>query len=126
MGYRSEVRCLIYPADMPMVDKAPFYEKFEMLKTVMNTTFKDVFDMWSEHFTVDEGNRVIDFAVDDVKWYDSFPDVIAFDNMLPAIEELGFCYEFIRVGEENGDVEYRQSNDHNCYLNTTTSITCYF
>jgi hypothetical protein len=106
--------------------KAEQDAKFDLLKTVMNTTFKDVFDMWGEHFTVDESNRVIDFAADDVKWYESFSDVTAFDNMLPAIEELGFCYEFVRVGEESNDIEYRQSDDHNCYLNTTTSITCYF
>jgi len=124
MGYRSNIRCLIYPANVR--EKGEVDTQFDLLKTIMNTTFKDVFDMWSDHFTVDDTNRLFDFAIEDVKWYDSFPDVIAFDAMLPKIEELDFCYEFIRVGEQNGDVEYRQSNDHNCYLNTTTSITCYF
>ena len=124
MGYRSNIRCLIYPANVR--EKGEVDTQFDLLKTIMNTTFKNVFDMWSEHFRVDDTNRVIDFAAGDVKWYESYPDVSAFDGMLPAVEDLGFCYEFIRVGEENGDVEYRQSNDHNCYLNTSTEITCYF
>ena len=64
--------------------------------------------------------------MEDVKWYESYPDVSEFDAMLPEIEELGFCYEFVRVGENEGDIEFRQSNDHNCYLNTRTEITCYF
>jgi hypothetical protein len=112
--------------DKPAADAPVVAENYDALKLIMNTTFKDVVDMWDGHITFDDKHKIFDFAIEDVKWYDSFPDVTGFDNMLPAIEELGFCYEFIRVGEQNGDVEYRQSNDHNCYLNTTTSITCYF
>lgn len=124
MGYRSNIRCLIYPKNVQEKDTSD--TQFDALKLIMNTTFKNVLDMWSAHITFDDKHRVVDFAVEDVKWYDSFHDVIAVDEMLPEIEGLGFCYEFVRVGEENGDVEYRQSDDHNCYLNTTTEITCYF
>lgn len=126
MGYCSNIRCLIYPLDRPAADAPVVAENYDALKTIMNTTFKDVVDMWDGHITFDDKHKIFDFAIEDVKWYDSFPDVIAFDAMLPAVEELGFCYEFVRVGEENGDVEFRQSNDHNYYLNTRTEITCYF
>jgi hypothetical protein len=47
--------------------------------------------------------------------------------MLPAIEDLGFVYEFVRVGEDSNDIEHRQSNaEHNGYLNTRTEIICHF
>lgn len=124
MGYRSNIRCLIYPAGMENAERD---EQYEALKTVMNTTFKDVFDMWSGHIVFNDKNMVMDFAADDVKWYESIPDVSAFDAMLPAVEDIGFCYEFIRVGEDSNDIEYRQSNcEHNAYLGTRTEITCYF
>lgn len=124
MGYRSNIRCLIYPSG---IENAERDEKYEALKTIMNTTFKEVFDMWSEHFTVDDTNMVIDFAIEDVKWYEGYPDVSAFDEMLPAIEDLGFVYEFVRVGEDSNDIEHRQSNaEHNGYLNTRTEIICHF
>jgi len=123
MGYRSNIRCLIYPSG---IENAERDEKYEALKTIMNTTFKEVFDMWSEHFTVDDTNMVIDFTIDDVKWYEGYPDVAAFDALLPALDDLGYSYEFIRVGEDQNDIEYRQSDDNHNYLGTTTSITCYF
>ena len=124
MGYRSNIRCLIYPKNV--LEKDTVDTQFDTLKTLMNTTFKPVVEMWDGHLSVDDSNRVFDFAMEDVKWYDSYPDVSAFDAMLPEIEALGFCYEFVRVGENEGDIEFRQSNDHNCYLNTRTEITCYF
>ena len=123
MGYRSNIRCLIYPK--PSLGSKSTEAAYGALKTIMNTTFKDLLVMWETCIKFDDKNQLFDFEIDDVKWYDSFPDVIAFNEMLPEIEELGFCYEFIRVGEDDDDIETRYSTTHRYYLGTTTSITCY-
>ena len=126
MGYRSNIRCLIYPMDKAEADTPTFLDNYHALKTVMNATFKEVLDMWSEHIVFDDEHSLIDFAIDDVKWYDSFPDVSAFMQMISDIEDLGYEYEFIRVGEDNNDIECLESNNANGYLNVSTSIVCQF
>lgn len=126
MGYRSNIRCLIYPMDRVAEDTATLVDDYHALKTVMNTTFKEVMDMWSEHLVFDDEHTLVDFAIDDVKWYESYPDVAAFLQMIQEVEDLGYEYEFVRVGEDNGDIECLESNNHNGYLNVSTSIVCHF
>lgn len=124
MGYRSNIRCLIYPMDTSTGDKPTLIDNYHALKLVLNTTFKDVVDCWYNDLTFDDTHNVVDFEMDGVKWYDSYPDVVAFESMLKEVEDLGYCYELVRVGEDKGDVEMRESINHNGYLNTTTVITC--
>jgi hypothetical protein len=125
MGYRSNIRCLIYPLDTATGDAPSLIDNYHSLVTLMNTTFKDVVDFWDGCLTLDPHHRVVDFVIDDVKWYPSYPDVAAFEKMLDEVAELGFCYEFVRVGEDNNDIEMRESDHSNGYLGVTTSITCY-
>jgi hypothetical protein len=66
----------------------------------------------------------VDFKCEDVKWYESYPDVAVFTQMLPLIEELEYCYEFVRVGEESDDIEHESSADNYGHLSTYTNISC--
>ena len=47
MGYRSDVRALIYPSngDQNLVE-------YEKLKLLMNTTFKDVYEAWGKNYFI--------------------------------------------------------------------------
>ena len=126
MGYRSNIRCLIYPVEQTAENWDSFITNYHTFKTLMNTTFKEVLDMWSGHIVFDDDHTLMDFAIDDVKWYSSYPDVGAFMKLLEDVEELGYEYEFIRVGEDNGDIECLESNNHNGHLNVSTHITCHF
>jgi hypothetical protein len=45
MGYRSDVKALIYP-----VSGEHNLLNYDKLKTLMNTTFKDVFDAWNDEY----------------------------------------------------------------------------
>jgi hypothetical protein len=126
MGYRSEVRCLIYPRETAVGDEPKLNDNYHALKTVMNTTFKEVVDYWSEWIRFDDQHRVFDFAIDHVKWYASYPEVNKFEAMLAEIEDLGYEYEFVRVGEDEDDIDRRMSENDSGYLSTSTSITCYF
>jgi hypothetical protein len=125
MGYRSNIRCLLYPLDTPTGDAPSLSDNYHALVTLMNTTFKNVVDDFSSDMTLDPHHRVVDFVIDDVKWYPSYPDVQAFEKMLDEVAELGYCYEFVRVGEDQNDIEMRESDHSNGYLGVTTRITCY-
>jgi hypothetical protein len=52
----------------------------------------------------------------DVKWYPSYPEVLAFNifasNFLELAEqeEIAWAYEFVRIGEDSGDIEETQSD----------------
>ena len=99
MGYRSEVAVVIYG------DKRD-QEKYEALKTLMNTAFKDVYTEFEANAMWHDRKGVLEFRMHDVKWYDSYSDVIAFNAMLGEIEGLGgYTSEFLRVGEDADDIE---------------------
>jgi len=103
MGYRSDVATVIYGDN-----RNP--EKYALLKTLMNTTFKVAYDEWSADATWHDKKCVLEFFIEDVKWYESYPDVIAFTTMLENLQEIeGYNYEFLRVGEDDHDIE---SNSH--------------
>jgi hypothetical protein len=118
MGYRSEVKALIYPAsgDQNLL-------QYEQLKTLMNTTFKDVLDFWKEdYFNWLPNVRVLQFSANSVKWYDSYPEVDRFTRFLAEVQELGYEYEFIRVGEDMDDIEDDSTGDAEGYLYVQRTI----
>lgn len=45
----------------------------------------------------------------DVKWYDSYIEVINFKKALKLLKDAEIPYSYIRLGEETGDIEYDKS-----------------
>jgi len=122
MGYRSDVKALIYP-----VSGEHNLLNYDKLKTLMNTTFKDVFDAWNdEYFKWNDENRVLEFSADSIKWYDGYPDVARFTRFLSEVQELEYEYEFIRLGEDMDDVEDDSTGDSEGYLYVSRSIEVVF
>ena len=120
MGYRSDVQALIYP---PSGDQNLL--EYDKLKTLMNTTFKDVYESWGDdYFTWDDKHRVLKFSANSVKWYESFPDVALFTPFLDEVHKLGYEYEFMRIGEDDTDVESMSSGDaeHYMYVERTIQV----
>jgi hypothetical protein len=117
MGYRSDVTAIIYPDGGE--HSALNYNK---LKLLMNTTFKELFDEWggvrefSDGWEWNDDVLVLQFTATSVKWYDSYPDVQRFVKFLGEVQELEYQYEFMRVGEEDTDIEYDSTGDANGYL----------
>jgi hypothetical protein len=100
MGYRSDVRCVIYA---PRVEDAE--GKYESLKLLMNTRYAQVMEEFGGCVHWNDRLQLLDFDIEDVKWYDGYADVIMFTDMYQNMPTLGYCVEFIRVGEESDDVE---------------------
>ena len=112
MGYRSQVRSIIYGPD----DKVT--EFVAAKKLVGDAALAEV---WSETTTYlvaygGETWRVFDLKCDQWKWYSDYPDVAAWMSMLDEAEEAELQYEFARIGEDDNDLEYKGSSDRECWL----------
>jgi hypothetical protein len=125
MGYRSDVMALIYPDWHNEEDER---EKYEQLKVLMATTFKAVSDEFGDPYMVwMDKDCVLQFTLEGVKWYPSYPDVKMFDQMMAAfLDDIeGYCTEFVRIGEDSDDTEERHTGDNNqYYLRVRRSIDC--
>lgn len=132
MGYRSNVTAVIYPAapeDPLGRDGYREYEteKYNALRLLMGTKFAQIMDMedwFGKHAQWDDHHQRLVFEMQDVKWYEGYEDVKAFDLMLIEVAELGYCSEFVRVGEETDDIEHRYNGEGVQYiLNVQRTIT---
>lgn len=123
MGYRSDVVAIFYPNTSLSDDLR--VETYSMFKTLMHTTYKDVLDEWKEDFEWFDSRRVLQFKCDSVKWYPSYPAVSRFEEFFNEIRNNdvdGMECEFMRLGEEDDDVE-RTSSHHSDYrLSISRSI----
>ena len=122
MGYRSDVKALIYPqgGDQNLLE-------YDKLKLLFNTTFKDVFEAWGkDYFEWDDKHRVLIFNADSVKWYDSYPEVQKFVQFLTDVAGLDYQYEFLRLGEEDDDIEDDRTGDAEGYMYINRSIEVSF
>jgi len=113
MGYRSEVKAVFYAPN----------EKWATLKLYIDENFPTVGDLIKDEdlkeFETEHSYGYL-FEQDDVKWYDSYAEVIAFNEFVSAFlelaegdnaEALGWNYEFARLGENYEDIETVYSDD---------------
>jgi len=117
MGYRSQVAVVIYGDGRDA-------EKYALLKTLMNTTFKEAYTDFDGCAEWHDDKHVLEFKMEDVKWYEGYSDVQNFMLMLNAIGDMsGLNYEFIRIGEDADDID-EQYGGNNCeyILSVTRAI----
>lgn len=115
MGYRSEITVLFY---------AQGEDEWPLLKLFFAENFpKDLAECLEE---IHHGNKSgFVFRVWDYKWYDSYPEVQAFNEFENMFKNLGKCadvdgawsYEFARIGEDYNDIEHRNSDNAHYVLN---------
>lgn len=135
MGYRSEVRCLIYGA----ADQIDALVAQQVLKG--NPWFSGPragqvkrHENVCAYYPGDVGKEglvdVLDLYFKDISWYDDFEEVSAWMDMLADIKmgkiPFAVTYEFLRIGEENNDIECNRgsANDQapieQCWLYAST------
>lgn len=144
MGYRSEVRALIYgePETVCQLVAAhvlqggvnvlqAFGDSLTRYR-VQRRTYdgeatcaqeRDADGRQTPIFTTREV-EVLDLYGDSWKWYEDYKEVRAWTEFQHAAVELGLSYEFVRVGEETEDVETISDvqDDGDCYLQVARSI----
>jgi hypothetical protein len=120
MGYRSEVKSLIYgePATMAkfMADNA------ELVDAVRE-------DFGSDLDTYHKSKQTILYLdMPCVKWYDDDAGVIRWGNLLSLANEAELMTEFVRIGEDSaGDIEQEYSQTEcEYYLEVVTAIKANF
>jgi len=105
MGYRSNVKAVFYV-------HASAKEEWPALRLFIDENFpKDLKDNLEVICSSRYSGYV--FSMEDVKWYDSWDDVKAFNVFVDRYTELiegegavlPWVYEFIRVGEDYEDIE---------------------
>ena len=123
MGYRSNVMAVFYTYDP---------NEFPSIKLFIDENIPEWFrgDEYMTTFTGSNNLQGIKFDLQDVKWYESYPDVQGFEQALKKFEKLAdgadskWCFEFVRLGEEVEDIEERQSYGSNNLLYVSRSIEC--
>ena len=108
MGYRSNITAVFYTTK----------EEFSMMKLYIDEHFPQEF----KGYLKVQGERAYVFKLDNVKWYDSYPEVQAFQRFVSNLLELAkggndntqWSYEFLRIGEDSNDIEetYSDGSEH--------------
>jgi len=114
MGYRSVVEAVFYTRDK---------EEYPLLKLYVEENFPK---FWQEE-DIDclkpiKANNVwgCHFIADNVKWYESYPEIREFNEFVVKFNQLltenerarpTWAYEFVRIGEETEDIEEERSEN---------------
>lgn len=126
MGYRSNVKAVFYTCDK---------EQWPALRLFVDENFPEEFKYCLGVIGSSAYCGYV-FSCEDVKWYDSYPDVIAYNKFvadyegliqnLESDEELPWMYEFIRIGEDTDDIETQSAGNADYVLQVRREITCEF
>lgn len=116
MGYRSDVGAAFYASQEDKIGVVKLWLR-------ENLPFKD----WGED-DFEETKDGYKFYVSDVKWYDSYPDIQRFVSAKDMFSKM-FCdidpcavYEFVRIGEEDDDVEIEREGDYEFRVTVSRQI----
>jgi hypothetical protein len=117
MGYRSDLKAAFYTTP----------DRAAALKLYVDENFPE--ELKGELHPIDNGRyQGYMFEGDGWKWYDSYPEVIAFNKFvsnfleLAEQEEIRWAYEFVRVGEDINDVEETYSDFSDYQIRVVRSI----
>lgn len=140
MGYRSDVVAVFYTTSNPK-NKEAHKRNEAKLKLFVEENFPKewVKPEWAnkgEGLTMLENDTgtVYEFKVSSVKWYESFEPVRKFDEFwdkFVALADEGsdedeeppeWACEFIRLGEDDGDVETKSSDNAEYVLQVNRTI----
>ena len=112
MGYRSEVAIMMYGTDEEMAVVKAVYDR---LYSALDAETKETVD----YFMGDDNNGFSEdgfhFHAEDIKWYDGYAHIEFFKEFFNEGDDSGASCEFIRIGEENDDIETDYTGDDNEY-----------
>lgn len=124
MGYRSNVTALFYAVGTE--------KEAALLKLFMDENFPEETASLQplRWFSVGDYHGYA-FELEDVKWYDSYPEVAEFNKLVATLRGMvdkegghPWAFEFVRVGEDETDVE-RDGFGMSAYLlNVVRHIEC--
>jgi hypothetical protein len=118
MGYRSEVKSLVYGTSEQMA-------KFKADNAELIEALAEDFGFDVKQWALGKYSMIY-LSLDYSKWYDSYSEVIRWHNLLTLAQEAELMTEFVRIGEEAGDIETDYTGDCEYYLQTECHIVANF
>jgi hypothetical protein len=121
MGYRSQVRALIYGDPDSLTAHIAAWQLEHTSQLFVH------FDEYLKRYSIETNDGIIDvldLSLDHAKWYDEYDDVESFHSFMYCSEELRLHYEFSRVGEEATDIVQNKSDGHIDLLYLSSPSIC--
>ena len=116
MGYRSDVKLAFYCENKG--------DNLAKLEAWVNDKLKDESE-YSQRIECGSLQGIM-FVWEWIKWYEDYPEIA---KIIQAMDEFGntlagddFMYEFIRIGEEDNDVERQDCNTAHGLLSVRRTI----
>ena len=145
MGYRSDVVAIFYATDKGGEEHREFNKRNRVkLKLFMEENFPKYWRGTGNELDdcltmLDTPSRLIfEFKVSHVKWYEDYPEVVAFDQFWDKFRELveenasmemdinqepcEWSCEFVRLGENTEDIEEKSIGDSDWLLQVNRYI----
>ena len=111
MGYRSEVRCLIWGSEEKMgaflvenrlIIPHPAFQHFK--DSLKSYVVEAAIEFDDDTQTIPTKTyQILDLYGDYWKWYESYSDVQSWVSLMDTAKEAGLDVYFIRIGEGDGD-----------------------
>ena len=141
MGYRSDVVAVFYAQDRTGDEHKERNERNRVkLKLFVEANFPESLRYGGLNVFDTPTRLLYEFKNTDVKWYDSYPEVIAFEQFWDSFENLctkhipdapvedadtesvDWAAEFIRLGENADDIEERSLGEADWLLRVSRTI----
>jgi len=125
MGYRSDVKAVFYTKDK---------NEWPALRLFVDENFPEALKGGLEIIGSSVYSGYV-FSAESTKWYDQYTEVMAYNKFVGAYTELlegdgdvglPWVYEFIRIGEDDDDIETTQAGDAHYVLQARREIVCEF
>jgi len=117
---KADCEILVYPV---IRNNEEGETQYGLLKTLMHTTYADVLKRFDATVRWRDAARVFSFSLENYRWGSSNPDIQALDEMRYQLHrDFDFCVEYVRVGEDEGDIESEYSGDAQYMIYPVTHI----
>lgn len=119
MGYRSEVGMILSAESYELLVCELEKERVDRIVSnnnpqAFNATIEllDAMEDGGAPYLPENSTDII-FYYTWIKWYDSYDEIQFIEKMLDMMEERDLAYSFLRIGEENQDIDakYNRSED---------------
>lgn len=108
MGYRSDVKYMI------MFPNETLAKEFIAIYSIDEVTNRALEEL--KCISISGQFPLLFGEFDDVKWYETFPEVRAHTTLIAIAAELGYGTGFVRIGEDLDDVEEEYNiGDHEAF-----------
>lgn len=109
MGYRSAVTAIVYGDEADLTTYMT-KDKLEHGDDSIFVHFKGQLKRFEIEFAKGTLSALM-LALDHVKWYDDYKDVLAWHRFMELSENHDLNYEFIRIGEDYDDIQKEEGGD---------------